>query len=220
MIGILCSIDLHVSIASNPERYRPLHCHFHFGYDIEGRQRIGYVRSHKLLVDDTRQSTGRSLLFLSISSLITARSGYCSTLYTGMPTIRLSCLDCVLRSAARLIIHSRINSRIYKAPLQEIYSEAKSLKEVGKIRSCHQKLAQTCPKYSEEKNYWGKGDIKIIIDESLGVSQLRGKRARCVHSSSDISLLLMFCIGFLSDSVLSRFVSLVWRCQLGLTPAA
>src|SRR6218665_1951499 len=151
MIGILCSIDLHVSIASNPERYRPLHCHFHFGYDIEGRQRMGYARSHKLLVDDTRQSTGRSLILLSMSSLITARSGYCSTLYTGMPTIELSCLDCVLRLIAPRFI--------------------------GKIRSCHQKLAQTCPKYSGENKIIG-GKV-IIIDKSLGVSQLWGTRARC-----------------------------------------
>jgi len=93
----------------------------------------------------------------SISSLITARSGYCSTLYTGMPTIRLSCLDCVLRSAPRFI---------------------------GKIRSCHQKLAQTCPKYSGENKIIG-GKV-IIIDESLGVSQLWGTRARCAPNSSDI----------------------------------
>ena len=49
-------------------------------------------------------------------------------LYTSIPIIRLACLDCVLRSAARLI---------------------------GKIRSRHQKLAETCPKYGGETKVLG-----------------------------------------------------------------
>src|SRR6218665_3362661 len=44
----------------------------------------------------------------------------------------------------------------------------------------------------------------LIIDKSLGVSQLWGTRARCAPKSSDISLRLIFCIGFLSDIALSR----------------
>src|SRR6218665_1348944 len=119
IVGILCS----VSIASNPERYHPLHCHFHFGCDIEGRQRSGYVRSH---FQYTTQHWSFAATLVHI--IITARSDYCSTLYTGIPTIRLSCLYCVLRSAARLI---------------------------GKIRSCSQKLAQTCPKYWRENQSIG-----------------------------------------------------------------
>src|SRR6218665_3861114 len=36
-------------------------------------------------------------------SFSTSRLDYCSCLYTGLPATRLSCLDRVLRSAARLI---------------------------------------------------------------------------------------------------------------------
>src|SRR6218665_2590549 len=90
-----------------------------FGYRRPSKKR---VCSFSLLVDD------RALVVRCYSCpyiVITARSDYCSTLYTGTPTIRLSCLDCVLRSAARLN---------------------------GQILSCHQKLAQTCPKYGENQS--------------------------------------------------------------------
>src|SRR6218665_582883 len=38
-----------------------------------------------------------------VHAFITSRLDYCSTLYTGLPAFRLSCLDLVLRSPARLI---------------------------------------------------------------------------------------------------------------------
>src|SRR6218665_3686456 len=38
-----------------------------------------------------------------VHAFITSRLDYCSTLYTGLPTCRLSCLERVMRSAARLI---------------------------------------------------------------------------------------------------------------------
>src|SRR6218665_2358079 len=38
-----------------------------------------------------------------VHAFITSRLDYCSTLYTGLPACRLSCLERVMRSAARLI---------------------------------------------------------------------------------------------------------------------
>src|SRR6218665_1008424 len=38
-----------------------------------------------------------------VYSFVTSRLDYCSSLYIGFPATRLNCLDCVLRSAARLI---------------------------------------------------------------------------------------------------------------------
>src|SRR6218665_3337893 len=38
-----------------------------------------------------------------VHAFITLRLDYCSTLYTGLPACRLSCLERVMRSAARLI---------------------------------------------------------------------------------------------------------------------
>jgi len=57
-----------------------------------------------VLTFSTRHSTGRSLLILFISSLLHVQTTVRPfILVYRLSTIRLSCLDCVLRSAARLI---------------------------------------------------------------------------------------------------------------------
>src|SRR6218665_3164940 len=38
-----------------------------------------------------------------VHAFVTSRLDYCSTLYVGLPAVRLGCLECIIRTAVRLI---------------------------------------------------------------------------------------------------------------------
>jgi len=152
IVGILCS----ASTASNPEQYRPLHCHFHFGWTIsDERFRISKALKEAgmfVLTFSRWQSTGHSLLLLSISSLLRVQTTV-RPCYTVILVYRLSgCLVfiayCDLQHA--LSVKYDHVTRNWRRLVQNITGKPK---------------------------HWGK---VVIIDESLGVSQLWGTHARCV----------------------------------------
>src|SRR6218665_967731 len=106
-----------------------------------------------VLTFSRRQSTGRSLLlFVAANDLIviTARSDYCSTLYTG---IQLS--GCLV-----LIAYCDLQRTLWV--------------KYDHVTRNRRRLVQNI---EGKPKYWGK--VVTGNDESLGLSQLWGTRARC-----------------------------------------
>src|SRR6218665_2083233 len=60
-----------------------------------GRQMLEYQKLHV-------QHSGGATATL-VHAFVTSRLDYCSTLYVGLPAVRLGCLERVIRAAARLI---------------------------------------------------------------------------------------------------------------------
>src|SRR6218665_692332 len=61
---------------------------------------------YRLVPDSSRhppQPTSTSTSATLVHASVTPRRDYCSTLYVGLPAVRLGCLERVIRTAARLI---------------------------------------------------------------------------------------------------------------------